>query len=181
MRRVETRVPRALLCLISLVLASAWSVSLGEVGVVTGATEDPEPIGGAPYILQTILDDPEPYGIVWQPFHSGNDSYHILNPQGSQNEDGYPAMAPRPENYALLEEYSTVSEALGLGPVEALDPSRRGAGDIAFASDFVPAALDGLGAMGGDTHGPEEWVDLDSLVPQIRRAAMLIHHLTHTR
>ena len=95
--------------------------------------------------------------------------------------DGYPAMAPAAGNYALLEEYGAISEALGLGPVEALDPSRRGAGDVAFASDHVPAALDGLGAMGGDTHGPEEWVDLDSFTPQIRRAAMLIHHLTHTR
>ena len=56
-----------------------------------------------------------------------------------------------------------------------LGPSRR------WASDHVPSALDGLGAMGGDTHGPEEWVDLDSFAPQIQRAAMLIHHLTHTR
>ncbi len=95
--------------------------------------------------------------------------------------DGYPAMAPDPANYALLEEYSAISEALGLGPVAPLDPSLRGAGDIAFAADHVPAALDGLGAMGGDTHGPEEWVDLDSFAPQIRRAAMLVHHLTHTR
>ncbi len=95
--------------------------------------------------------------------------------------NGYPAMSPAPGNYALLEEYSALSEALGLGAIGALDPSRRGAGDIAFASDHVPSALDGLGAMGGDTHGPEEWVDLDSFAPQIQRAAMLIHHLTHTR
>jgi len=96
-------------------------------------------------------------------------------------EDGYPAMAPKDGNYALLEEYSAVSEALGLGPVGPLDPARRGAGDIAFASDYVDAALDGLGPMGGDTHGPSEWVDLDSFAPQIRRAAMLVHRLTHDR
>jgi glutamate carboxypeptidase len=93
--------------------------------------------------------------------------------------DGYPAMSPQPENYALLEEYSALSQAIGLGPVAALDPSRRGAGDVAFASDHVAAALDGLGAIGGDTHGPDEWVDLDSFAPQIRRAAALVHYLTH--
>jgi glutamate carboxypeptidase len=95
--------------------------------------------------------------------------------------DGYPAMSPRDTNYALLEEYSAVSQELGLGSVGALDPGLRGAGDIAFSSDYIAAALDGLGPQGGDTHGPNEWVDLDSFAPQIKRAAALIHRLTHTR
>ena len=47
--------------------------------------------------------------------------------------------------------------------------------------DYIAAALDGLGPQGGDTHGPNEWVDLDSFAPQIKRAAALIHRLTHTR
>ena len=95
--------------------------------------------------------------------------------------DGYPAMSPRDANYALLEDYSAVSQELGLGSVGALDPGLRGAGDIAFASDYIAAALDGLGPQGGDTHGPNEWVDRDSFAPQIKRAAALIHRLTHTR
>ncbi|MGI9625721.1 MAG: M20/M25/M40 family metallo-hydrolase [Longimicrobiales bacterium] len=93
--------------------------------------------------------------------------------------DGYPAMSPRDANYELLEEYSSASEALGLGPILPLDPGLRGAGDVAFASDHVGAALDGLGPQGGDTHGPGEWVDLTSFAPQIERAAALIFRLTH--
>lgn len=95
--------------------------------------------------------------------------------------DGYPPMAPRESNYALLEEYSAASRSVGLGPVLALDPGLRGAGDIAFAADHTGAALDGLGPQGGDTHGPDEWVDLDSFAPQIKRAAALIHRLISTK
>lgn len=92
--------------------------------------------------------------------------------------DGYPAMSPRDANYQLLEEYSEASQGLGLGPILPLDPGLRGAGDIAFASDHIGAALDGLGPQGGDTHGPGEWVDLSSFSPQIKRAAALIYRLT---
>jgi glutamate carboxypeptidase len=94
--------------------------------------------------------------------------------------DGYPAMWPDEANYRVLEEYSQASIDLGLGRIQPLDPGLRGAGDIAFASDHVEAALDGLGPQGGDTHGPDEWVDLDSFAPQIKRAAMLIYRLTHS-
>lgn len=95
--------------------------------------------------------------------------------------DGYPAMWPDEANYDVLTEYSRASSDLGLGRVQPLDPGSRGAGDIAFASDHVAAALDGLGPQGGDTHGPNEWVDLESFAPQIKRAALLIYRLTHSR
>jgi glutamate carboxypeptidase len=62
--------------------------------------------------------------------------------------DEYPAMAPTPENYALLKVLDRTSRDLELGAVRALDP--------------------------------EEWVDLDSLVPQIERAALLIDRLSRT-
>jgi glutamate carboxypeptidase len=93
--------------------------------------------------------------------------------------DGYPAMSPREGNYALLEVYNRVNEALGYPAMEPLDPGRRGAGDIAFASDYVDGALDGLGVYGGGSHGPEEWVELGSLQGAIKRAALLIYRLTH--
>ena len=67
---------------------------------------------------------------------------------------GYPAMTPTKGNYALLDELSDVSEDLGFGRVEALDPGDRGAGDIGFISDLVPS-LDGIGgASGGNSHAP---------------------------
>ena len=92
-------------------------------------------------------------------------------------EDGNPAMPPTAGNYRLLASLDSVSRALGMGPVEALDPGRRGAGDISFVSDYVDA-LDGLGVIGMRSHTPEEKVDLRSIVPATERAALLIYRLT---
>jgi glutamate carboxypeptidase len=91
--------------------------------------------------------------------------------------DEYPAMAPTPANYAILAVYDSASRALGFGPVAALDPSRRGAGDISFVGPIIPG-LDGLGAMGTGSHTPNERVDLRSLPMQTERAALLIYRLT---
>lgn len=94
-------------------------------------------------------------------------------------EDGNPAMPPTAGNYRLLATLDSVSRALGQGPVEALDPGKRGAGDISFVSDYVDA-LDGLGVVGMRSHTPDERVDLRSIVPATERAAILIYRLTHT-
>jgi glutamate carboxypeptidase len=92
-------------------------------------------------------------------------------------EDGNPAMPPTKGNYALLATLDSVSRALGQGPVEALDPGQRGAGDISFVSDYVDA-LDGLGVIGMRSHTPDERVNLKSIVPATERAAILIYRLT---
>jgi glutamate carboxypeptidase len=93
-------------------------------------------------------------------------------------EDGNPAMPPTKGNYALLGTLDSVSRSLGQGPVEALDPGKRGAGDISFVSDYVDA-LDGLGVIGMRSHTPDERVDLRSIAPATERAAILIYRLTH--
>jgi len=92
-------------------------------------------------------------------------------------EDGNPAMPPTAGNYKLLASLDSVSRALGQGPVEALDPGQRGAGDISFVSDYVDA-LDGLGVIGMRSHTPDEKVNLKSIVPATERAAILIYRLT---
>jgi len=92
--------------------------------------------------------------------------------------DEYPAMSPTPANYRLLAVYDSVSRALGYGPVEALDPGRRGAGDVSFVAPFV-AGMDGLGASGSGAHTPRERVDLASLPMQTERAALMLYRLTH--
>jgi glutamate carboxypeptidase len=91
--------------------------------------------------------------------------------------DGLPAMTPTEGNYALLRQLDLVSQDLGFGKVEALDPGERGAGDIAFVSKLLPG-LDGIGARGGNSHAPGEWVDLESLPMLTKRAALLIYRLT---
>jgi glutamate carboxypeptidase len=94
--------------------------------------------------------------------------------------DEYPAMAPTPGNYTLLAAYDSVSQALGYGPVEALDPGRRGAGDISFVAPYVDS-MDGLGADGSGAHSPRERVFLNSLPMQTERAAVLLYRLSRQR
>jgi glutamate carboxypeptidase len=92
-------------------------------------------------------------------------------------DDGYPAMPPTEGNLTLLNAYSQVSVDMGLGPVKPYDPGKRGAGDISFVAQYLDC-LDGLGAMGGGAHSPNEFIDLRTLDEQIKRAAILIYRLT---
>ena len=94
-------------------------------------------------------------------------------------DDGaYPPMTPTPGNEALLKVLDGASRDLGLGPVEALDPADRGAGDIGFVAHLRPG-LDGLGSGGGgNSHAPGEYTDLATLTPMAQRAAVLIYRLT---
>lgn len=91
--------------------------------------------------------------------------------------DGYPAMSPTDGNYALLSKFSKVNMGLGLGEVKPWDPGQRGAGDISFIAQYLDC-LDGLGAMGGGAHAPEEFVNLNSLQNVEKRVAVFIHRLT---
>ncbi|MFM7783779.1 MAG: M20/M25/M40 family metallo-hydrolase [Gammaproteobacteria bacterium] len=93
-------------------------------------------------------------------------------------DESYPAMTPTPGNQKLLHALDAVSRELGQGGVEALDPSRRGAGDIGFVAHLLPG-LDGLGSAGGaNAHAAGEYTDLGSIVPMAQRTAVLLHRLT---
>jgi glutamate carboxypeptidase len=95
-------------------------------------------------------------------------------------EDGYPPMAPTPGNRALLARLNDVNRDLGLPEMAEYDPARRGAADSSFVAGDVDT-LAGLGVAGGGTHAEGEWVDLDSLSRQSKRAAILITRLTRER
>lgn len=92
-------------------------------------------------------------------------------------EDGYPPMAPTPGNSALLERLNQVNRDLGLPEMAPFDPARRGAADSGFVAADVDT-LGGLGVAGGGAHAEGEWADLDSLVRQSQRAAVLIGRLS---
>jgi glutamate carboxypeptidase len=89
---------------------------------------------------------------------------------------GYPAMAPTPGNRALLDGLNGVNRDLGLAEMEALDPLKRGAGDISFVAGDVNGLV-GLGTNGSGAHAPGESVDLDSIKRQAKRAAILMSRL----
>lgn len=91
--------------------------------------------------------------------------------------DGYPPMTPTDGNMALYEMLDDVSTDLGAGRLQILDPGRRGAADISFVAPYTDG-LAGIGVHGSGSHSPDERVDLDSLAPTIKRAALLIHRLS---
>ncbi|WP_347136809.1 M20/M25/M40 family metallo-hydrolase [Parahaliea mediterranea] len=90
---------------------------------------------------------------------------------------GYPPMAASEGNRDLLALYNRISEALGYGPVRAVDPRRAGAADISFAAAHVRQAIDGLGLMGEGGHTVDEVADMRTLPRQAARAALLLHRL----
>jgi len=91
-------------------------------------------------------------------------------------KDGYPPMAPTPGNEALLDRLNTINADLGLVKMPALDPLKRGAGDISFVAQYVDG-LAGLGPASSGDHTPEERVDLSSFPRQTKRAALLMSRL----
>ena len=90
--------------------------------------------------------------------------------------DRYPPMSPTEGNARLQVRLSEINEALGRGPMPALDPSRRGAADISFVAPYTDG-LAGLGALGTGGHTPNENLDLSSIPLAIKRAAILIYRL----
>ncbi|MDH3416180.1 MAG: M20/M25/M40 family metallo-hydrolase [Gammaproteobacteria bacterium] len=92
--------------------------------------------------------------------------------------DRYPSMPPTERNRQLQVALSGVNEALGRGPMPALDPARRGAADISFVAPYADS-LAGLGALGTGGHTPDESLDLTSLPLAIKRAAILIYRLSN--
>lgn len=95
-------------------------------------------------------------------------------------KEGYPPMAPTRGNQALLDRLNAINADLGLTTMPALDPLKRGAGDISFVAQYVDG-LAGLGPSSSGDHTPEERVDLASFPRQIKRAALLMTRLSQER
>ena len=89
----------------------------------------------------------------------------------------YPAMAPTEGNTKLLARLNAVNRDMGLAEMPALDPLKRGAGDISFVANDVDG-LAGLGTYSRGDHAPGETVDLDSIKRQAKRAAVLMTRLS---
>jgi glutamate carboxypeptidase len=96
------------------------------------------------------------------------------------DKDGYPPMAPTAGNRALLERLNLVNRDMGLDPMAAQDPLKRGAGDISFVAGDVDGLI-GLGPAGEGSHAPGEAVDIASIWRQAKRAAILMSRLSHEK
>ena len=95
-------------------------------------------------------------------------------------EEGYPPMAPTAGNAALLARLNGVNADLGLPEMPALDPMKRGAGDISFDATDVDGLV-GLGPASDGDHTPEERVDIPSIGKQATRAAILMSRLAREK
>jgi len=89
----------------------------------------------------------------------------------------YPPQAPTEAGTRLLELYSKASVDAGYGPIGALAPADRGAGDVQFVASYIPG-LDGLGAAGSGAHTDGEDVEVASIERGAVRAAILLYRLT---
>ncbi|MEA3002293.1 MAG: glutamate carboxypeptidase [Sphingomonadales bacterium] len=95
-------------------------------------------------------------------------------------EDAYPPMAPTAGNQALLDRLNRVNRDLGLAEMGALDPLKRGAGDISFVAEYEDGLV-GLGTASTGDHAPGETVDLASIPRQAKRAAILMSRLAREK
>lgn len=107
--------------------------------------------------------------IVARPFNGGEAKLVF--------EDKYPPMAPTEGNRTLLAKLNGVNATLGLPEMAALDPLKRGAGDISFVAADVDSLV-GLGPASEGDHTAAETVDVPSLWRQAKRAALLMTRLS---
>ncbi len=94
------------------------------------------------------------------------------------SDGGYPPLALTEGNTKLLSHFNTVSQDLGFGSVEPVNPRNAGAADISFTSGYVNMAIDGLGLTGGDgDHTIEETGNIDTVAVQAKITAVLMYRL----
>ena len=92
-------------------------------------------------------------------------------------EDGYPPLPPTDGNRRLLAMVDRASRDLGLGPVDAVDPSRAGAADVSWLHGRVPMILDAMGLKGSGGHTVQETARLRTLPVQAKRTAVVLARL----
>ncbi len=82
----------------------------------------------------------------------------------AQMQREWPGMDARGSTAAVL---AAAGATLGRPVVPA---QRGGASDASHFAAAIPVSIDGLGPRGGHAHAPEEFVDLDSLLPRAQVA-----------
>lgn len=142
---------------------------------VTGKTNIIAPIAVAKGDFRTLSEDQTTR--VQAKMQAIVDSGHLNGTSASIAFDiGYPAMAPTEGNRALLTKLNGINRDLGLPDMPALDPLKRGAGDISFVAADTDGLV-GLGPASSGDHSPAERVDLASMKRQATRAAILMSRL----
>lgn len=107
-----------------------------------------------------------------------SNNYPKTNAELTFGNGAYPPLALTEGNTKLLEYYNKVSQDLGFGPIEAVNPRNAGAADISFTSGYVDMAIDGLGLTGGSgDHTVNEKGNLNTVATQAKITAVLMYRL----
>ncbi|MCK5040981.1 MAG: M20/M25/M40 family metallo-hydrolase [Sphingomonadales bacterium] len=91
-------------------------------------------------------------------------------------EDRYPAMSPTEGNMQVFEILRKINADLNYLPLSPVDPGQRGAGDISFVAPYI-SGIDALGPSGRFGHTIYEELDMRTIEPMTKRAALLIYRL----
>ncbi|HJP65701.1 MAG TPA: M20/M25/M40 family metallo-hydrolase, partial [Actinomycetota bacterium] len=83
----------------------------------------------------------------------------------------FPPMEKLPATAELVERAAAMAKQLGF---ELRDATTGGASDANGVAALGIPTLDGLGPIGGGPHGPDEWLDLDSVVPRTTLLGALV-------
>jgi glutamate carboxypeptidase len=143
---------------------------------VTGKTNIIPPIAVAKGDFRTLSEDQTKR--VQARMQAIVDAGHLAGTGASIAFDlGYPSMAPTAGNKALLTTLNGINKDLGLAQMPALDPLKRGAGDIAFVAADTDGLV-GLGLASSGDHSPAEKADLSTMKRQAKRAAILMSRLS---
>jgi glutamate carboxypeptidase len=86
----------------------------------------------------------------------------------------HPPMERTPAVAALVAQAQAVARELGFEVGEA---ATGGAGDANTTAAAGLPTIDGLAPVGGEAHGPDEWLDLDSVLPRTALLAGLLARL----
>jgi glutamate carboxypeptidase len=159
-------------------IGGGQSAAVDKDGVriaVTGKTNIIPPVAVAKGDFRTLSE--EQTSRVRAKMQAIVDANHLTGTSASIAFDlGYPSMAPTEGNKALLAKLNGVNTDLGLPEMPALDPLKRGAGDIAFVAADTDGLV-GLGLASSDDHSPAEKADLSTMKRQAKRAAILMSRL----
>lgn len=96
----------------------------------------------------------------------------------ADENSGMPAMERTPQVMALETLTQQVAAALGFTVNGA---ATGGASDASFVAAEGTPVLDGLGPIGGLDHGPDEYIEVDSIVPRTALLAGVIMELCQNR
>jgi glutamate carboxypeptidase len=84
---------------------------------------------------------------------------------------GFPPMEKREGTARLVERAKAIANELGF---ELEDTATGGASDANGVAALGVPTLDGLGPVGGGAHSPDEWLELQSVIPRTALLAALI-------